>query len=679
MSRVLSIKISLNSGNSLLFINDIPHNGLDTPPNANFTFDQVREILRILENGDEKRDNPIKSVFLNRYEKSSEVYARINVVCKLLFSTKTNGGIRYEKLRKYPEDLSYLWRRLNCLSAVELREFFKYDDPKFVLKKRLNNPPEKINKKFSGYLKKDSSHILNGSEHRNKISQRVMNDLDRHHAALLLGPPGSGKTHLAKQIAGKRGNYFFGVDNLEKWAKSHSTDGDKLTAIVDEATLALHQKHLDHLMDAVPTFGKTIERSYQGIPLTDAHEISFTGNPFSFAGRKHHPLWNKISVEYLKQWSDSDLKKTIIAPMCSQAVENLKDCKLLITEAHQQTILDIFHLALEYLGEKRVSNRNLIQLIQRWFFYCDKFKPVDITRALIEASWQEFSGLLPLEKHREFHEKLIKTGDYSESDNIFAADYKEFVSKFENAQWNNEPFLLSFSRIEILYRLNEQLELRQFSSEAKSAILLEGPSGKGKSALACFLLQQRGYQQFDDPQSLLDSKADDLRNTFIEVTLTEQLILNPAWLLKAFDLGCTVVLNEPNSQVSFPLLNDLLTGVTPDGLAPKRSGFRLIAAQNPASDGGRFELSSDLINRFHVIPVPEDTPEELLEMAQQLLSSNPQEKPDEIVDRFLHQKKCAPNLCTTASFFKLLKDLKKADALNTTESLSSRQVNSGSR
>ena len=70
-------------------------------------------------------------------------------------------------------------------------------------------------------------------------------------------------------------------------------------------------------MDAVPTFGKTLGRSYQGIPLTDAHEISFTGNPFSFSGRKHHPLWKKIPVEYLKQWPDSELKKKSLRQVLS--------------------------------------------------------------------------------------------------------------------------------------------------------------------------------------------------------------------------------------------------------------------------------------------------------------------------------------------------------------------------
>ena len=59
-----------------------------------------------------------------------------------------------------------------------------------------------------------------------------------------------------------------------------------------------------------------------------------------------------------------------------------------------------------------------------------------------------------------------------------------------------------------------------------------------------------------------------------------------------------------------------------------------------------------------------NTAEELLEMAKQILSSNSQEKPDEIVGSFLRQQKCAPHLCTTASFFKLIKDLKKADTLN---------------
>ena len=88
--------------------------------------------------------------------------------------------------------------------------------------------------------------------------------------------------------------------------------------------------------------------------------------------------------------------------MCSKAAESIKDCKLLITEEHHKILLDIFHLALEYLGENRVSNRNLIQLMQRWFFYCDKFKTVNVIQTLIEASYQEFSGLIPLDKHGEF-------------------------------------------------------------------------------------------------------------------------------------------------------------------------------------------------------------------------------------------------------------------------------------
>ena len=85
-----------------IFIHSLPHNGLDTPPNADFTFDQGGEILRILENRDDKRDNPIKSVLLNRYEKSSEMYALINVACKLLFSTKTRVVFVTKNCRNIP-------------------------------------------------------------------------------------------------------------------------------------------------------------------------------------------------------------------------------------------------------------------------------------------------------------------------------------------------------------------------------------------------------------------------------------------------------------------------------------------------------------------------------------------------------------------------------------------------
>lgn len=608
------------------FIKSIPHGDVDTPAESHLTFAEIKSMLQALrrEEVTPLRDNPLKSILLSRYTKGSEVYARINVVCKLLFSYKSTTGVRKKKLNQFPSSETHLWRRLNCLSATELRKLFgikpeDFDPEKFTVLKT-----EEIHQKLENFLKQELDEIVKVKDHTVKVKERVVADLDRVQSAFLLGPPGSGKTTLAKEIA-----------------KEGSTN-NKVTVIIDEANTAQNKPNLDKLWDEVSN------------PKLPNQNILFMGNPFSFSGRSHHPLWKKIPAHHLQQWPDEALKEKLLIPVG-------KEHKL--EEKDYNKILKIFHLAVDLIGVERIGNRNLEQLIWRTSFYLKKFPSITLETALIEAVNREFLPLLSVEKHVEFQQainsicfpeqesKEIKNNFIDEDMEIFKEKYKANISK---------DFIHTLSRWKILYQMHEQLELQQIYSQARSAILLEGPSGKGKSRMACELFAALGYRQFKTPQELLDCKEEKLDQYFIEINLTKELVADPAWLIKAFDRGCKVILNESNSQISFPLLNDLSTGITPNNKPATHPGFFLIATQNPAEDGGRFALSFDLMNRYQVINVPEDTDEDYNAIIDHTLPTNhPIASKEKIFKAFKKQRSMTPHLTTTATLFQIMPKLKE--------------------
>src|SRR5262249_30682527 len=132
---------------------------------------------------------------------------------------------------------------------------------------------------------------------------------------------------------------------------------------------------------------------------------------------------------------------------------------------------------------EQITLRNLEQLIYRWVYYLMNNTDLTPDQLLCAAVETELSPRI-LEHPILWPQDLKYT-------QVRLSNYQPFQDDLKSA-----PLWLSSSRREILYRLDAHLAFRkQYPNQASLAVLLEGPSGKGKSLMCTYALEKQSFQR----------------------------------------------------------------------------------------------------------------------------------------------------------------------------------------
>jgi MoxR-like ATPase len=624
----------------------IKHGQVGTPSMLHLNFTRIKHFMQYQQDAKhETMDNPIKSLFMHDYTKNKTNYAYLNVQAKKLFSQKEEKpGYRKEKLAAYPEDEQHLWQRLNCLNAAALRKVIPEGctDEKTIaahLKTWLSQNPLAI--------------LPPQKDPQAKLLKRVTATLAKHHAVVLKGPPGSGKTYLALEYAKNKGvKTFWGEKSIADWLNHTPPEGKEAVLVIDEANLS-QPGTWDALM--------------QNPKRTAQHKIIFTCNPEDYPGRSYHAVLQDIPTWYVKSWTNEGLFNHILLPMCRKA-------KGFDEKAHSTTLkqlLAAYHLAGQLMSKDTLSIRDLQQLTFRWLKAIEHSK--DANLSAYKAAWFEWAeSFMDAQKSARFKIDLTK---------LFGL---KLELKPEPVQLGSE-YYLSHSRRMLLTQIAEDMQLSAEATStsadtaplAKSGLLIEGASGIGKSTLLEKFLKSKQitHLEVDDLLGLrssesksLDSTREiksknnikDFSNRYIHFTVTGDLAKDEAILLAAFNSGCKVILDELNLDPALEtFLNDLLTGRTPDGKLPAHPGFFLLASQNGAGFEGINILSKALMNRLHVIYAKEDSKNDLVAMTEQALSGSLKNEWENIVEAYSVQKAQNPGEVNSRTFFDGIDQIKQ--------------------
>lgn len=636
-------------------IHKLPHGQVGTPVTPEFSFRQIEGMLALLQRTPDA-ENPIKSLLLHRYDKDCEMYAFINIACKLLFTRQTKSSVRWEKLKGYtPVTKNNFYRRLNACNGVVLRQWLKIDVDKqspaeilAELGKTLSAPGPLASQLGALDEEKGPPAPTKTQTHRDKVRGRVTQDLKEFGYALLIGPTGSGKSHAAEATAHDRGPDFIGVDSIPAWQDAKPSSGKKAVLVLHEANL-----FMQHALNQIEEY---MDRGL------DNREVLCTANPFSGPGRSDHCLWQHVPGHTLAQLTDDEILGDILKPLCEKILIQLETKAMGDLGNHCQPLLTVWRAAQKQLGIQRVTLRDLQQLTCRFEYYLKRFAEHGVTpaEALYTAVEAEFFPRLPVSEQKSFLNLCYgEKASTHQSGRLAALGWQTLCEHMPLLA--SSTFFLSSGRRDILYRFAQQLELiKLFPGNVKSAVFLEGPSGHGKSAIARHLLicLKRTPITIEELRKLPRDKATDLTGRFVEITLTPELILNPDWLFIAVNGGCDIIFNELNGQFRFPALNNILTGQLVRGKRPEYPGSCFFMSQNPITATGRFELSHDLVNRLHKIPVCKDTAAELSEMLTEVFPPDSAEV-SRFTAGFFDTAKTAPWI-TSADFFKAIPALRNS-------------------
>gem|GEM_PF-4140326 len=556
------------------------------------TYTQFKAIYEAVKANKGTKDNPIKSILNLHYGKASAVYPYLNVISKMLFSTKQNEVVRREKiLALTSRDDRYknnFWAIANCLSAKSLRNLLP-DIKNLEFNDTISDDLiRKLKSAIEIEIAKPRLDETNKKDDQRKqfkaleIAAEDMSD-DGKPFICIMGPSGTGKTHAANHLP--NGSKYNGLENINSWLTSKKSEPPHLL-ILDEANLEAAGKweFLRGLCEVPPVV------NYDGkqYPLTRAHKVIFTGNTLDYVGRHFHPiLWEHANLIWFGPWKKNALEKQFLDKHLPRTF-NDEDAKKLILNAYEFILKN-------NRGITEIGPRDLMNICTRLTVMQAQYAVLDntmIEKILVHAVFEELIDLLPDETAQE----AFKVHLGAENLNMLPAPP---TLTFPSA----DKYYFTEKTREVWRIIDNDLAIRQLSiasdgqTSGKAGVLIEGASGIGKSKLFIEKLKAAGFHEYDP-----DQKDRDTQKTFYQITVGNKNVKQT--LLDAFAAGSVVILDELNLSTEIEkLLNQLLSGRNEHGEVPSnlKPGFMVMASQNPPGHSGTKSLSTALRNRFHVI------------------------------------------------------------------------------
>ncbi len=601
------------------------HRGIGQPPVPVLTYRRLTAMIARMKDESLQSvhlENPIKGLFHYDYPKNSDNYAFLAVVSKYCFAPESGDKSihvqKWSRLRKARgihtlADLEkHVWKALNCCYGKTLRALVgnSLDTVIQIEKGRPKLIDAHLAKKLFGILcseeAKEKIEVM-PSHHKQTQQLQTLFYHQATRAIFLKSKPGTGKSHQTRELRSQLpdGHYFKGIMQLDECLSADPQNDRPIVNAPDEVNM-----ELPGTLDVFKGFFRNGPMHYRGQYYRAKSQLKFvgSGNPESYPNRFFHLFLQEYAETVLFELPRTEWLRENIVEVELQASEFSTEEKNQISEK----LLWAFFNIKEYEPHCEISLRDLRSLVQRFLVVYQLTH--NIEESVRKSQWHEFGFLIRDVKKRQQYKEVINLG--------YEADVLS-IEKVGNLYIPSTKYSL----VEIIREdlaMCDDAAVRDFAY--RRGLLLEGPSGIGKSSLYKAILEEQGYRK---------GSADPAKR-YYEISLDEGEEA-ARLVIKAFCEGSKIILDEIDTRIE-KLLIALMEGELPEDpdlvrlihevvgneLEIKAGGF-VMASQNPGE-----VMSLALLNRFHYVQASDYTNEEL----KAVLIEAHIENPDHILNKF---------------------------------------------